>query len=97
MQSLHGAILHSATPPIGAVPVTGAKAPRLVSKELLSRMHKGSVIVDVSVDQGGRIETTRPSTHNNPVYTVDGVIHSLMCEYKIILYYTQITCIVYLQ
>lgn len=60
---------------IGAVLVTGAKAPRLVSKELVSRMHKGSVIVDVSVDQGGCIETTRPSTHNHPVYTVDGVVH----------------------
>ncbi len=60
---------------IGAVLVTGAKAPQLVSKELVSRMHKGSVIVDVSVDQGGCIETTRPSTHNDPVYTVDGVIH----------------------
>ena len=60
---------------IGAVLVTGAKAPMLVSKKLVSRMSKGSVIVDVSVDQGGCIETTRPSTHNNPVYTVDGVIH----------------------
>jgi len=60
---------------IGAVLVTGAKAPQLVSKDLVSRMLRGSVIVDVSVDQGGCIETTRPSTHNDPVYTVDGVIH----------------------
>ncbi len=60
---------------IGAVLVTGAKAPRLVSKELVSRMKKGSVIVDVSVDQGGCVETTRPTTHNNPIYIVDGVIH----------------------
>lgn len=60
---------------IGAVLVTGAKAPMLVSKELVSRMSKGSVIVDVSVDQGGCMETTRPSTHNNPVYTVYGVVH----------------------
>jgi alanine dehydrogenase len=60
---------------IGAVLVTGAKAPRLVSKELVSKMHRGSVIVDVSVDQGGCIETTRPSTHDDPVYTVNGVVH----------------------
>jgi len=60
---------------IGAVYVTGAKTPRLVSGGLVSRMKKGAVIVDVSVDQGGCIETTRPTTHSNPVYTVDGVIH----------------------
>jgi len=60
---------------IGAVLVTGARAPRLVSRDLVSRMKKGSVIVDVSVDQGGCIETTKPTSHNNPVYTVDGVIH----------------------
>jgi alanine dehydrogenase len=60
---------------IGAVLTTGAKAPRLVSKELVSKMKKGSVIVDISVDQGGCVETTKPTTHNNPVYLVDGVIH----------------------
>jgi len=60
---------------IGAVLVTGAKAPKLVSRELVSRMKKGSVIVDVSVDQGGCVETTKPTTHHDPVYTVDGVIH----------------------
>lgn len=60
---------------IGAVLVTGARAPKLVSGDLVSKMKKGAVIVDVSVDQGGCIETTRPTTHNNPVYTVDGVIH----------------------
>ena len=60
---------------IGAVLVTGAKAPKLVTGDLVSRMKKGSVIVDVSVDQGGCVETTRPTTHNDPVYTVDGVIH----------------------
>jgi alanine dehydrogenase len=47
----------------------------LVTKELVSRMKKGSVIVDVAVDQGGCIETIRPTTHANPVYEVDGVIH----------------------
>lgn len=60
---------------IGAVLVTGEKTPRLVSKELVSKMKKGAVIVDVSVDQGGCVETTKPTTHDNPVYTVDGVIH----------------------
>jgi len=60
---------------IGAVLVTGARAPGLVSGDLVSKMNKGSVIVDVSVDQGGCIETTKPTTHNNPVYTVDGVVH----------------------
>ncbi len=60
---------------ICSVLVTGARTPKLVSKELVSRMKKGTVIVDISVDQGGCAETTRPTTHNNPVYTVDGVVH----------------------
>ena len=60
---------------IGAVLVPGAKAPKLVSRAMVSRMHSGSVIVDVSVDQGGCVETTRPTTHSDPVYQVDGVIH----------------------
>lgn len=60
---------------IGAVLIAGARAPRLVSKELVSRMKKGSVIVDVSVDQGGCIETSRSTTHAAPVYSVSGVIH----------------------
>lgn len=60
---------------IGAVLISGARAPRLVSKELVSRMKKGSVIVDVSIDQGGCIETSRPTTHAEPVYSVNGVIH----------------------
>ncbi|THJ17746.1 MAG: alanine dehydrogenase [Nitrospira sp. CG24B] len=60
---------------IGAVLVPGAKAPTLVSRSLVSRMKSGSVIVDVSVDQGGCVETTRPTTHSAPVYVVDGVVH----------------------
>jgi len=60
---------------IGAVLVTGAKAPKLISRRLVAGMRKGSVIVDVSIDQGGCIETSRPTTHSNPVYEVDGVIH----------------------
>lgn len=60
---------------IGAVLVPGAKAPKLVSRSLVSRMKPGSVIVDVSVDQGGCVETTRLTTHSDPVYVVDGVVH----------------------
>jgi len=60
---------------IGAVYITGARTPKLVSREVVSRMKKGAVIVDVSVDQGGCVETTRPTTHSNPVYNVEGVIH----------------------
>lgn len=60
---------------IGAVLIAGARAPRLVLTELVSRMKKGSVIVDVSIDQGGCIETSRPTTHIDPVYSVNGVIH----------------------
>jgi alanine dehydrogenase len=60
---------------IGAVLVPGAKTPVLVSRKLVSRMKKGAVVVDVAVDQGGCVETTKPTTHNNPVYIVDGVIH----------------------
>jgi alanine dehydrogenase len=60
---------------VGGVLVTGAKAPRLVTREMISTMSKGSVVVDVAVDQGGCIETCRPTSHVNPVYEVDGVIH----------------------
>lgn len=60
---------------IGAVLVPGAKTPVLVTRDLLKTMKKGAVIVDVSVDQGGCIETTVPTTHDNPVYKVDGILH----------------------
>ena len=60
---------------IGAVLVPGAKAPKLVSRAVVSRMKPGAVIVDVSVDQGGCFETTKPTTHSDPVYAVDGVLH----------------------
>jgi len=60
---------------IGAVLIPGASAPRLVSREMVGTMKKGAVIVDVAVDQGGCIETTRPTTHSAPTYEVDGVIH----------------------
>jgi len=60
---------------IGAVLLRGAKPPRLVSRAVVSRMRPGSVIVDVSVDQGGCVETTRPTMHSDPVYHVDRVLH----------------------
>lgn len=60
---------------IGAVLVPGAKAPKVVSRAMVSQMKRGAVVVDVSVDQGGCFETTRPTTHSDPVYLVDGVLH----------------------
>jgi alanine dehydrogenase len=60
---------------IGAVLLHGAKAPMLVTREMLKHMRPGAVIVDVAVDQGGCCETTRPTTHSEPVYVVDGIIH----------------------
>lgn len=60
---------------IGAVLVPGARAPRLVSKKLVKQMKYGAVIVDVAVDQGGCIETTRPTTHDDPTYIVNHVVH----------------------
>jgi len=60
---------------VGAVLVTGAKAPKLVTRDDLKIMKPGSVIVDVAVDQGGCIETTKPTTHDEPTFTVEGVIH----------------------
>ena len=60
---------------IGGVLVTGAKAPKLVTTEMIATMEKGSVVVDVAVDQGGCIETCRPTNHDNPTYEVHGVVH----------------------
>lgn len=60
---------------VGAVLLPGARAPKLVRREDLALMKRGSVIVDVSVDQGGCVETAKPTTHENPTYVVDGVIH----------------------
>ncbi len=67
--------LRTADAVIGAVLVTGARAPRLVTREMLSLMPRHSVIVDVAVDQGGCVETTRPTTHSNPTYFVEDVLH----------------------
>jgi alanine dehydrogenase len=60
---------------VGAVLIPGAKAPRLVTRQDLVAMKNGSVIVDVAIDQGGCVETARPTTHQQPTYVVDGVVH----------------------
>jgi hypothetical protein len=60
---------------IGAVLAPGAAAPKLVTKNMLSTMKDGSVIVDVAIDQGGCFETSKPTTHDDPTYVVDGIIH----------------------
>jgi alanine dehydrogenase len=60
---------------IGGVLIPGASAPKLVSEELVKRMKPGSVVVDVAIDQGGCFETSRPTTHADPVYVVHGVTH----------------------
>lgn len=60
---------------IGAVLIPGAKAPKLVNKDLIKRMKKGAVVVDIAVDQGGCFETSHPTTHTDPIYHVDDVVH----------------------
>jgi alanine dehydrogenase len=60
---------------IGAVLIHGARAPRVVRREQLELMKRGAVLVDVSIDQGGSFETSRPTTHSDPTYEVDGVLH----------------------
>lgn len=60
---------------IGAVLIPGAKAPKLITREMLSTMREGAVIVDVAIDQGGCVETIHATTHDNPTYVVDGIVH----------------------
>ena len=60
---------------IGAVLVPGARAPKLITREMLKQLRPGSVLVDIAVDQGGCAETTRPTTHHDPVYVEEGVTH----------------------
>lgn len=74
MQNIEESVLQSDLV-IGAVLIPGAKAPKLVTREMISKMEKGSVVVDIAVDQGGCIETCKPTTHENPIFEVDGVIH----------------------
>lgn len=60
---------------VGSVLIPGAKAPKLITADMLPTMRKGSVIVDVAIDQGGCFETSHPTTHSTPVYEVDGIVH----------------------
>ncbi|MBI3793875.1 MAG: alanine dehydrogenase [Nitrospinae bacterium] len=60
---------------VGSVLIPGARTPRLVTRDMVSRMGNGGVVVDISVDQGGCVETTRPTSHHDPVFLVDGVTH----------------------
>jgi alanine dehydrogenase len=60
---------------IGGVLIPGATAPKLVTRQMVAQMKPGAVIVDVAIDQGGCVETARPTSHSNPSYTVDGVVH----------------------
>jgi alanine dehydrogenase len=74
MHAIEDAVL-DADVVIGAVLVAGASAPKLVRREMLASMKRGAVLVDVSIDQGGCFETSRPTTHANPTFEVDGIIH----------------------
>ena len=60
---------------VGAVLIPGAKAPSLITRDMLKIMKKGSVIVDVAIDQGGCFETSKPTTHAKPIYNIDGIVH----------------------
>jgi len=60
---------------IGAVLVAGSKAPKLVSREMIASMRPGSVVADIAIDQGGCFETSRPTTHSEPTYVEEGVVH----------------------
>ena len=60
---------------VGAVLIPGAKAPKLITRDMLKTIRKGSVLVDVAIDQGGCFETSRPTTHSDPIFAVDGIVH----------------------
>jgi len=68
-------IIQRADVVVGAVLIPGAKAPKLVTREMLKTMKAGAVMVDVAIDQGGCFETSKPTTHSNPIYKVDGIVH----------------------
>ncbi len=68
-------LLQEADLVVGAVLIPGAKAPKLITREMLQTMKSGSVLVDVSIDQGGSFETSKPTTHKEPIYVVDGIVH----------------------
>src|SRR5690606_17077735 len=67
--------VHESDLVVGAVLITGAKAPRLVTREMVRTMEPNSVVVDVAIDQGGCIETIRPTTHDEPVFVDENVLH----------------------
>lgn len=73
--SILRSLLEKADLVVGAVLIAGAKAPKLISREMLGLMQPGAVIVDVAIDQGGCIETAKPTTHDDPIYEVDGIVH----------------------
>jgi alanine dehydrogenase len=60
---------------IGALLIPGARAPRLINRELLKKMKRGAVLVDVAIDQGGCFETSKPTTHHDPIYVIDDIVH----------------------
>jgi alanine dehydrogenase len=60
---------------VGSVLIPGAEAPKLVTKKMIKKMKRGSVIVDVAIDQGGCVETSTPTTHANPTYIIDDIVH----------------------
>ncbi|KPK23064.1 MAG: alanine dehydrogenase [Nitrospira bacterium SG8_3] len=60
---------------VGAVLIPGAKAPKLITRDMLKTMKEGAVLVDVAIDQGGCFETSKPTTHSDPIYTIDGIVH----------------------
>lgn len=60
---------------VGSVLIPGAKAPKLITREMLKKLQPGSLLVDVAIDQGGCFETSTPTTHSNPTYTIDGILH----------------------
>jgi alanine dehydrogenase len=68
-------LIRTANVVVGAVLIPGAKAPKLITRDMLTTMKKGAVLVDVAIDQGGCFETSKPTTHGNPIYTVEGVVH----------------------
>ena len=68
-------LIREADAVIGSVLIPGAKAPKLVTRDMLKTMKKGAVMVDVAIDQGGCFETSRATTHKDPIYTIDGIIH----------------------
>jgi alanine dehydrogenase len=68
-------LIREADAVIGSVLIPGAKAPKLVTRDMLKTMKKGAVLVDVAIDQGGCFETSKATTHKDPIYTVDGIIH----------------------